>query len=70
MVVITGDTLCKPLVFGVTEMMPWSMLAVSALAEVHERVEDDPSMMVAGDAEILTMGYSPTSTVTAASREP
>ena len=70
MVVITGDTPCDPFTFAATGPMPWSMLTVSALAQVHERVEDTPSMTVPGVAEILTMGNWPTLTVTSAVLEP
>jgi hypothetical protein len=57
---------------GVTEVdeltstlpMPLSILAVSALVDVHVRVVDVPSLMGFGAAEMLTVGFGYTVTVT------
>ena len=70
-VVPAGDTLCEPLLFGVN-VMPGSgtILTLSALDDVHARVEEPPAVMSSGDAEMLTEGSWVTVTVTLAVLEP
>jgi len=53
-VVTDGVTLTEP--FASTVPMPLLMLAVSASLEVQLSTEDPPSLMVSGDADMLTVG--------------
>jgi hypothetical protein len=68
--VTVGDTWIEPL--GLTEPMPWSIMQDVALVEDQVRVEDAPVTMVAGLAEMLTVGAGcgPTVTVVLAVAEP
>ncbi len=51
-----GETLVEPAATGVAAPTPWSMLAVSALAVVHESVECPPVLTDAGLAESVQVG--------------
>ena len=56
-----GDTLREPL--AATVPMPWSMLIVAALLEVHESVRDWPALISATEAVRSTVGTCSTVTV-------
>jgi hypothetical protein len=55
-VVAVGDTLSEPL--SGTLPMPWLMEAEVAPLDVQVRVEELPTKMVAGEAEIVTVGLA------------
>jgi len=67
-VVTEGVTLIDPL--DATVPIPWSMLTLSAPEEVHERVVEPPGAISVSLALMLTVGISPTATVTLAVLDP
>ena len=69
-VVTAGFTSCVPGVFSVTAPTPPSILTESALEDVHESVEDSPSVMVSGNAAILVCGKLFTEIVTLTVSDP
>ena len=47
-----------------TTPISWSIMTVSAPVELQDSVVEPSSIIVSGDAEMLTVGRSPTETVT------
>ena len=69
-VVTVGDTLVEPVVLGVTDPMPLSMLVLSAPDELHESRELSLVMIPDGSADMSTVGRPPISTVTLSVADP